>query len=97
MTTLGDGTVKPQHIMKLVVASHVGFTFFITVFAVAEYFSSQSNKEIEKEFENLKKLLSQNNTNLNAAEATNNLPTEIKPLKERFFISIKGLFTGKYV
>ncbi|MEZ8631415.1 ion channel [Vibrio lentus] len=97
MTTLGDGNIKPQHIMKLVVASHVGFTFFITVFAVAEYFASQSNKEIEKEFENLKKLLSQNNANLNAAEETNNLQTEIKPLKERFYISIKGLFTGKYV
>ena len=96
MTTLGDGTIQPKNILKTVVMSHVGFTFFITVFGVAEYFSNQSSKELKKDFEILKHDLlkaQQQKYSTVTEEKTNK---KITSLSKRLRLSIIGLFTGRY-
>jgi hypothetical protein len=97
MTTLGDGSIQPKNILKMVVISHVGFTFYITVFGVAEYFSNQSSKELKKELEILKLDL------IDTKQEKYSPPTEEKnnkkaaSISKRFYISFKGFFTGRYV
>lgn len=97
MTTLGDGTIKPQGIFKLVVASHVAFTFIITVFGIAEYFSNESSKEVKSEFQLLKKLLVEKQLLDSTQCETAFAPRKVTSIKNRIAISIKGLFSGKYV
>tara|TARA_R110001583_G_C5492736_1_gene394960 strand:- start:43 stop:681 length:639 start_codon:yes stop_codon:yes gene_type:complete len=97
MTTLGDGTIKPQGIFKLVVASHVAFTFVITVFGIAEYFSNESSKEVKSEFKSLKKLLVEKQLLDSTQCETTIAPRKVTSIKNRIAISIKGLFSGKYV
>lgn len=94
MTTLGDGSIQPKGIIKLIVASHVGFTFFVTVYGVAEYFSNQSSKELRKELAILKLDLPKTNINT-VCESTSNI--KVNSLSKRFYLSFKGLFTGRYV
>ena len=48
MTTLGDSAIEPHNILKMVVMSQVGFTFFLTVFGVADYFGRETNKKIDE-------------------------------------------------
>ena len=89
MTTLGDSSISPQNIMKLVVVSQVGFTFFITVYGIAEYFSSETSKE-------LKQLVKEIGSKQGSESSMSNGQIVV-PVKERIFVSIKGLFTGRYV
>ncbi|MCG9757130.1 potassium channel family protein, partial [Shewanella insulae] len=97
MTTLGDGSIQPNNIMKMVVISHVGFTFYITVFGVAEYFSSQSSKEFKSELDNLKHELLNVKQDKYAPLIKEENGEKVVSISKRFYISFKGLLTGRYV
>lgn len=88
MTTLGDGSIQPRGILKLVLISHVGFTVYITVFGVAEYFANESSKELKSEVEKLKRELHRKNVSFIASE-------KIIPLSKRLYFCFRVLLTGK--
>jgi hypothetical protein len=94
MTTLGDGSIQPNNIMKMVVISHVGFTVYVTVFGVAEYFSNQSSKDLKKELAILKQDLPKINTCSGSERKTSSM--KVNSVSKRFHLSVKGLFTGRY-
>ncbi len=89
MTTLGDSSISPHNIMKLIVVSQVGFTFFITVYGIAEYFSSETSNEL--------KLLANEKISQKRSENDMSNRQVVVPVKERIFVSLKGLLTGRYV
>lgn len=94
MTTLGDGTITPKNIMKMVVVSHLGFTFYITIYGVPEHFSNNSTKDLQSEVEKIR-------VELRSVKAVYqkdlSRPLQVvRPLSRRLYVSVKGLFTGSY-
>jgi len=94
MTSLGDGELKPQNVYKLVVASQVGFTFYITIFGLASYFDNKSSEA----------LVSVGNKIINKLESKEQSTSELKSVKlnkvrvfKRPVIALRGLMTGYFV
>ncbi|WP_353294406.1 ion channel [Thalassolituus maritimus] len=90
MTTLGDGSISPQNVLKFVVISQVGFTFYLTVFGVAEYFGRETTRELEKVNVELRKI-----SGSSSADVYEKKECPI-PIRQRLFVSLKGLITGNY-